>query len=294
MLQLFLRARLDFGTAGVGAASIPACAFHTIIAVEVEIILQNLTITLTGNGSEEFVAMMDDLSAEVAVIDARGVATVCLLYLAHQSTDLTVCFHGDVAIAVFYAVVVVGHIAADGAKLVVTIFILSHASSYHGTMFDGAAIVHSAAYSSYVTVVTIAATDVHIHQFEVLDSAVVHLAEESTIVVISFNFQVSDDVPLAVECSAKLVAVVPSDGMVIEVDLVHIKVGPQLDGPSFITLVAIVIIIPQLMQCGKVGRTINKDSLIAFLQTTRYRAVPGFGLGLCHSASGCHSHQHGC
>ena len=137
---------------------------------------------------------------------------VALLYLAHQSTNLVVGLHGDVAITVFYLVVVVGHVAADGAKLVVTFFVRPHASSHHGTVADGAVVVHSAAYSADVTVVTVAGMDVHIHQFEVLDSALVHLAEKRTIVVVSFNFQVFDDVPLSVECSAKLVVVIPSDG----------------------------------------------------------------------------------
>ena len=163
-----------------------------------------------------------------------------MLYLTYNSTDLSVGLHSDVAITIFDGTVVVGHIAADSTKLVVAAFVLPHATSHHGTMFDGAVVVHSAADSTDVTVVSIASMDVHIHQFEVLDSAVVHLAEESTIVVVTFDFQVSDDVPLSVECSAKL-----SDGMAVEVDIVHIQVVHQQDGIAFVALVVIIIIIPQ-------------------------------------------------
>ena len=152
---------------------------------------------------------------------------IALLYLTHQSTDLIIGLYGNVAIAVFDGVVVVGHIAADGAKLVVVTIVRSHASSYHSTVADGAVVVHFAADSADVTVVTVAGTDVHIHQFEVHDLAVVYLAEESTIVVFSFDFQVSDDVSLSVECSAKLVVVVPSDGIAVEVDIVHVEVVHQ-------------------------------------------------------------------
>ena len=73
MLQLFLRARLDFGTARVVAAAIlllVTCAFHTIITVEVEAVLHQLTKALAADGSKVFVAIMFDCSAEVAVIDS--------------------------------------------------------------------------------------------------------------------------------------------------------------------------------------------------------------------------------
>ena len=152
---------------------------------------------------------------------------VALLYLTYNSTDLSVGLHSDVAITIFDDIVVVGHIAADSTKLVIAAFVLPHSTSHHGTVADGAVIEHFAADSADVTVVTIASMDVHIHQFEVHDFAVVYLAEESTIVVISFDFQVSDDVSLSVECSAKLVVVVTSDGMPVEVDIVHIEVVHQ-------------------------------------------------------------------
>ena len=173
--------------------------------------------------------------------------TITLLYLTHQSTDLVVGFHGDVAIAVFYGVVIVGHITADGANLIVALLVRPHSSSYHGTVGNGAVIKHLTTYSAYVTVITVAGMNVHIHQFEVHDFTFVYLSEESTIVVLSFDFQVSDDVPLSVECSAKLVFVVPSDSMAVKLFIVHIEVCPQLDGPSYIASVAIHIIIPQVM-----------------------------------------------
>ena len=70
LFHLFFRARRNLGTTGVGATTIPTSASYIIIAVEVEIILQLLTITLTSNGSEVGLAIMDDFSTEVAVIDA--------------------------------------------------------------------------------------------------------------------------------------------------------------------------------------------------------------------------------
>ena len=145
----------------------------------------------------------------------------------NNSTDLIIGLYGNVAIAVFDGVVVVGHIAADGAILVVVFIVRLHASSYHSTVADSAVVEHFAADSADVTVVTIASTDVHIHQFEVHDFTVVYLAEECTVVVFAFDFQVSDDVSLSVEGSAKLVVVVPSDDMVVEVDIVHIEVVHQ-------------------------------------------------------------------
>ena len=70
LLELFLRTRRNLVTPGVAAAAIITGASHTIIAVEVEVVDHRLTIALTGNGSVAIVAMMDDFSAEVTMINA--------------------------------------------------------------------------------------------------------------------------------------------------------------------------------------------------------------------------------
>ena len=186
---------------------------------------------------------------------------IALLYLTHQSADLRVGLHGDVAIAVFYAVVVVGHIAADGAKLVVAAFVLPHASSHHGTVGDGAVVVHSAADGTDVTVVSVAGTNVHILQLEVHDFAVVQLAEESAIVVVSFDFQVFDGVAHAVEVAAELVGVVPSEGIVVEVVVVQVDVVHQIDGPTFVALIAVIEIVPQGAEGNELVGRVDVDLL---------------------------------
>ena len=284
LLHLLIRARRNLGTGGVAAATIITGASHTVIAVEVEIIHQLLTVTLTGNGTNAIVAMRDDFSAEVTVKDARGVV-IALLYLTHQPADLSVGLYSDVAIAVFYAVVVVGHIAADGAKLVVAAFVLPHASSHHGTVGDGAVVVHPAAKGADVTVVSVAGTNVHILQLEVHDFAVVQLAEERAIVVVSFDFQVFDGVAHAVEVAGELVVVVPPEGIVVEVVVVQVDVVHQIDGPAFVALIAVIVIAPVFAQADELGGRVDVDGLGIPIRSRRLCliAVPNqLGVGDVH------------